>query len=264
MELDQLSGNSETEPRAVVRTRRRSIDLRKLAENHLVVVAGDAAAGITNLYACHPTVGSNPGKRDPDSPAVIGELDGVSDQIAEHVLHLVPIGVNRRHVVTIEPLDGEMLPRRERVIKQANLIDELRQREVRSYQGDLVTRRAHVRENLVDHIEQLVPTAQDSADAVSLLRVELTEHPVAKNLRVGDNRSQRSPQVVRDVGQELRLQLVTRAQLVDGALRLLGDLLERDDALSQKGSDFLVGHGHIVPAAASVANVSDSTESRSC
>ena len=86
---------------------------------------------------------------------------------------------------------------------------------------ELVRRAARIREDLADLIEQLPSAADDPANAVELSRRQIAENSVAQNLGVRDHRGERRAQIVRDVGEELRLERVARAQLGDFAARLL-------------------------------------------
>ena len=80
---------------------------------------------------------------------------------------------------------------------------------------ELVRRAARVGEDLADLIEQLPPAADDAAHALHLSRRQIAENPVAQDLGVRDHRGERRAQIVRDVGEELRLERVARAQLGD-------------------------------------------------
>src|SRR6266705_556962 len=162
-----------------------------------------------------------------------------------------------------------MLLRRKSLVEHSDLVDYFGDVEFCANEIDLITGAAHVGEYLVDHVEQLLSATHDAGDAIPLLGIELPEHPVAQYLGVGDDSSERRPQVVRDVREELRLERVTNLQLVDGALRLLDLRLERFCPLFQGGWFGRVGHAHIVLAVTSVANaslasVSASTASSSC
>ena len=103
---------------------------------------------------------------------------------------------------------------------------------MRARQSCLIAGAPHVAEDLVDHVEQLLSAVHDPGDALLLLRIQVAEHSIAKDLGVGDDSGQRCPQVVRDVGQELRLQPVELLQL-DEALSQLTSLERAPDRRAQ-------------------------------
>jgi hypothetical protein len=70
-------------------------------------------------------------------------------------------------------------------------------------------------------------TVDDASDAFTLLLIQLAEQPVPQNFGVCNDRSERRAQVVRDVRKKLRLQRVTRSQIVDGALSVTRLRLKR-------------------------------------
>jgi hypothetical protein len=49
MQLHELPGDGEAEPRSMVRSRRRCIHLRELAEYELVVISRYTAPGVANF-----------------------------------------------------------------------------------------------------------------------------------------------------------------------------------------------------------------------
>src|SRR3954464_7168348 len=91
---------------------------------------------------------------------------------------------------------------------------------------------AGVRQDLANLREELASTADDPVDALHLAIGERSEETVAENLGVCDHRRERCAQVVGDVGEKLRLQLVARAEV--------GDLLERGAQLDLEYADTLV------------------------
>ncbi len=76
-------------------------------------------------------------------------------------------------------------------------------------------------EDVVDEREQVVARGEDVVEVLRLLLVDLAEHPFAQHLREADDRVQRRPQLVRHVGQELRLVLAGRLELPVEALELV-------------------------------------------
>src|SRR2546423_3827096 len=196
------------------------VDLRELAEHQLVVIARDAATGITDFDEKLILIRTAPRKCYPDPSAVLCELYRVPNQVCQDVLDLVSIGIDAREVVAIGSIDGNVLFGCQRLVEQSHLIDNLGDREFGAHERHLITGATDICENLVDHVQQLLAAIDDASDAVALFRVQLTEHAITQYLCVGDDGSERCAQIVRDIRQELRLQRVTRGEVVDGFLRL--------------------------------------------
>ena len=85
--------------------------------------------------------------------------------------------------------------------------------------------RFHLRqvEDVVDQREQMLAAAQDVAGEVALLVAHRADEPVAQDLREADDRVERRAQLVRHVGEELRLH---PARVLELRVLLLERLLE--------------------------------------
>ncbi len=92
-------------------------------------------------------------------------------------------------------------------------------------------------EDVVDQREQVAPGLVDVLEIVGLLLVHLAEHALDQHLGETDDRVERRAQLVRHVGEELRLVLVGDLEL--GALLL--DFLEEPHVLDRDRG--LVGEG---------------------
>src|SRR5664279_4181716 len=92
-------------------------------------------------------------------------------------------------------------------------------------------------EDVVDQREQVVARGVDVEQVLELLVVDLAEHLLAQHLREADDRVERRAQLVRHVGEELRLMLVGELELA--ALRL--DLVEQARVLDRDHG--LIGEG---------------------
>jgi hypothetical protein len=68
-------------------------------------------------------------------------------------------------------------------------------------------------EDVVDEREQVAPGLVDVLQILGLLLVDLAEHALRQHLREADDRVERRPQLVRHVGEELRLVLVRHLEL---------------------------------------------------
>src|SRR5687767_1095305 len=215
VQLDELPGDCEAQTGAVVRARRRRINLRKFAKHELVVVARYPSAGVTHFDEQLVPVHAAARELDPDAPAVAGELDRIADEISEHVLELVAVRIHLREVISVQALDGEPLLGGKGFVQKLHLIHDLCDRKLGSDQTYLVARASDIRQDLVDHVDQLLAAVHDSGHACVLPRVQLAEHSFAQNFGVRDYRGERRAQVVRYVGEELRLQRIAGLELVD-------------------------------------------------
>src|SRR4051812_4204819 len=132
---------------------------------------------------------------NPDVAAGRREVDGVADEIAEDVRDLLAVRKKRRYVVRDVHGQLELLLGQQRLIEPRYLINDFREREGRGSQGELVRRAARVREDLAYLVEQLPTAGDDPADALELALVHLAQHPVAKDLGVGDHRGERRAEI---------------------------------------------------------------------
>jgi hypothetical protein len=232
VQLDELARDRQPEPRPVVPPRGRRVDLRELAEDQLVVLGRDPDPGVDHLDEQRL---ARPGRRrraHRHAAAARGarEVDGVAEQVAEHVRQLLAVGRDRRQVGRQVGGEHHVARRGERAVEREHLLDHRGERERGHRQRELVGRAARVGEDLAHHLQQVVAALDDPVDARPLPVAERAEHPVAEDLGVRDDGRERRAQVVRDVREELRLQPVARLQLGDEAPRLAGLRLERREA----------------------------------
>src|SRR5262249_44629205 len=103
----------------------------------------------------------------------------------------------------------------QRLVQHAHLLEHFPNRESRRYERELVRRAARIRQDFTHLREQLTSAADDAAHALHLTRREIAEDAVAENFRVCDDGGERRSQVVRDVGEKLRLQTIASAKLGD-------------------------------------------------
>ena len=100
-----------------------------------------------------------------------------------------------------------------------DLLQHVADQEARRNQCQLIGGTARIREDLTNLRQQLSAATDDAVDALQLSIGDRAEEAVTENLGVRDHGRERRPKVMRDVGEELRLQLIASAQV--------GDLLER-------------------------------------
>src|SRR5690349_10060101 len=217
----------------MMRPRRCGVDLSELTKDQIVVLWRDPHAGITDLDQQLGDIAlPSSNGFEPDATARRREVDGIAEQIADHVRHFLAIRDDRRRGRLDVDLELQVLALDERFVERGYLTQHVDDREGNRYDGELVGRAAGVREDLTDLREELASTADDSVDALHLAIGERTQEAVAKNLGVRDHRRERCAQVVRDVGEKLRLQLVARTQV--------SDLLERGAQLDLEHPHALV------------------------
>ena len=92
-------------------------------------------------------------------------------------------------------------------------------------------------EDVVDEREQVVARGVDVEQVLELLVVDLAEHLLGEHLREADDRVERRAQLVRHVGEELRLVLVGQLELAALGLDLVEQarVLDRDHGLVGEG-----------------------------
>src|SRR5689334_2242152 len=198
----------------MMRPRRCCIDLRELAKDEIVVLGRDADACITDLdeqlrAVAAPALLS----LEPHAPARRREVDRIAEQVADDVRHLLAIGDDRWHRRVYLDANLEAFPREQRLVQRIHLLQHLSYREARWHQRQLIRGASRVSQNLTDLRQQLASTTDDSVDALHLTVGDRTEEAVAKDLGVRDHRREGCAQIVRDVGEKLRLELVARAEI---------------------------------------------------
>ena len=92
-------------------------------------------------------------------------------------------------------------------------LERVLQRERRDLELDLPRFDLGEVEHVVDEREQVVPRGEDVVEVLRLLLVHVADHSLAQHLREADDRVQRRPQLVRHVGEEVRLVLAGRLEL---------------------------------------------------
>ena len=196
--------------------RRRGIHLREFAEDEIVMLARDSHTRIAHLdQQRRIAVVVRERRAYPYASKRRCEFDGVAKQVTDHVRNLFAIGEELRHVRLHAHVERELLLLEQRRIQGADLIEDVANVEARRDEVELIGGGAGVRQNLTDLIQQLTAAANDAPDTVHLPRREITEDAVSQDFRVRDHRRERRSEIVRDVGEELCLERVTRAQLGD-------------------------------------------------
>ena len=224
----QPGGDRQAQPGAAVPPRRRGVLLLERPEDPLLLVPGDADAGVAHgepqadlALGCRPSPATS--TRTTTSPGV-GELDGVAHQVEQDLPQ--PAGVAdqgvghlRLHVV------DQLQPLRVGPHGQGpqGVTDRRPQREVGRVQLELAGLDLGEVEQVVDEAEQVVGRGLDRLEALPLV---LGQRRVEDQLGHAEDGVHGGADLVADVGQELVLGPVRRLRRLLGLpQRLLGALL---------------------------------------
>ena len=168
-----------------------------------------------------------------DGPARRRELHGVREQVEDHLPD--PPLVARDDVDAGDRCERDLDAVLQRALAHHHdaALERVLQRERRDLELDLPGLDLGQVEDVVDQRQQVVARGEDVLEVLRLLLVELAEELLAEHLREADDRVQRRPQLVRHVGQELRLVPARRlelaallVQLGECRLELAGPLLD--------------------------------------
>ena len=96
-QLGELAAERQAEAGALHATLERAVDLRELLEDALLVLGGDADAGVGDRERDARRSSGQPARRHAHL-AALGELERVGDEVAQDLRHLRLVGVERRHV----------------------------------------------------------------------------------------------------------------------------------------------------------------------
>ena len=89
----QVAADGEAEARAFVRSRQVGPDLREWFENSAVLIERDTDARVADRHAYSVTVTLTP---ESDGPLGTGELDGIGEQVHEHLTETLWIGAHQQ------------------------------------------------------------------------------------------------------------------------------------------------------------------------
>src|SRR4051812_49116859 len=107
----------------MMRTRRCGVDLRKLAEDQIVMFGRDADTAIAHLDEQLGKIASSARLRlEPAAAACRCEVDGVAEQIADDVRHLLAIGDDWWDRGLDLDLKVETLASQERLVERRHLV----------------------------------------------------------------------------------------------------------------------------------------------
>jgi len=171
------------------------------------------------------------------------ELDGVPEQVGDHLGDAGTVGVHRQRARGQPRLELDAAALEGRPVVLDGLPGELDEIEPRPLQLDLVARDAGDVEQVVDHARELADLAVD--DVPRPLR-GVGPRGVLDHVQAAADRRQRVAQLVRQHGDELALAPIGLAQLVD-ELALRRDVVAHDEQLVHLAGRS--GHRHHRPEA---------------
>src|SRR5258705_13302075 len=247
-QLHELLADRQAQPRAAILPRRRTVALRKGAEDRRLLLARDADAGVDDAEAHRrAVVFAHPRPLDAnDDLAAIGELDGVAHQVHEHLADAKRVAherIGNRGLDVHHQLAALLVrPQRERLQR---FLEHLPQGELDRLHVQLAGLDLREVEDVVQDDEQHFRRAVRGLQVVALYR---GERRVERKLRHADDAVHRRADFVAHVRQELAL----------GAVGVLGRVLR----LHQRRGRFvtldvqrLQIRGHLVEAVRKLAEL---------
>ena len=145
-------------------------------------------------------------------PALFGELEGIAQQVVQHLLEALRVGGNRRRQARPQ-VDGELQLRGlgdvpERPLQERRKLGEGPIRDLQSDSSRLDLRKV---EDVVDQTQQVGARRANDRRVLGLLRKQVSLGVVGQLLRQDQQAVERGAELVRHVGEELGL--VTRRDL---------------------------------------------------
>ncbi len=133
MQFDDALGDGEAEPAPALLAGARAVDLLELLEDALLVGLRDAGTGVRDRDQERPV---RDARLDRDLTDV-GELDRVADQVHEDLGQPALVPPPGRQIDRHDRLQGELLPRRQRLHRRRHRVDELPHRVVAQREREL-------------------------------------------------------------------------------------------------------------------------------
>ena len=210
----ELARNGEAEPGAAVFPRDGRIALRKGMEKRVPDFRRDADAGVGDGETQRGVALGLALARDADHDfAACGELDGVADEIGQHLAEAVRIAAQLGgHLVVNEAGEFELFSVRALGEQPDGLLHALPQIEVRAFEMQLPGLHFREVEDVADHAEQALRASANGGAVVALTLVQVGGQ---KEIRHTDDTIHRGANLVAHVREEGALR----------AVRVLGALL---------------------------------------
>src|SRR5688572_3209193 len=230
-ELRNLAADREAESRTSKLATRGTVGLLERLEDELLLVARDADSGVGHLERQDHRRGVQGAAREAavliclahrqPHAALVGELEGVRQQVLEHLLQPLAVRIQRRRDIGAHvDVELQRLLLGERTERAVHELRHGADRHLRDVHLHLACFDLREIEDVVDEIQQVGSRRVDRARVLHLLGGQRVLLVVREELREDEQRVERRAQLVRHVRQELAL--------VPGAERqLLRLLLER-------------------------------------
>jgi hypothetical protein len=138
--------------------------------------------------------------------ALMGELQGVAQQIDEDLLHLLAIAEHHRRLGRQPGRHGQLRARNHRIELGHHFRDQLVQVELADLHRHLSRLDPGDVEDLVDDRQQVAAIRVDAGELALDVARQLAGHALQQHVGVAEDRVERRPELVRHVRQKLRLQ----------------------------------------------------------
>src|SRR5205807_4136910 len=208
VQLDETPRQRKSQTRALLQMGRAG--LLELLEDSLVVRHGDAGSIVAHAYdhlvACAVCT-------DVDMTATARELQRVRDQVEQDLLELPLIRLDDADVRIHLESHADPLPRGTLAQQRQRVLQHLGKRQTADLQLHPSGFDLREVEDVIDQCEQMATRAVDIGNVFHLLLVEIAEQLVLKDLGEPDDRVERGAQLVRHVGEKLRLVPAGRLEL---------------------------------------------------
>ena len=222
--MRQLERDREAQPGAAVLPVRAAVGLAERLEDDVELVGLDAGAGVRHVEREPAVLGADAQRDD----AGVGELEGVRQQVGEHLLEPLRVGPQRRRRCRVDvDREREPLVGRDRIERPAHGVDERRERHRFDLHGNGAGLDLREVEDVVDQREQRVAGGVDRLGVAHLVVGQPLALVVREQLRQDERAVQRRPQLVRHVREELRLVAVRALRLALARRQRSCLLLER-------------------------------------
>src|SRR5262245_33691351 len=205
MELDQVPSNREAEAGTGQALTLDAPDLVELVEHALALRERNSRTGILDGQANEP-LGVGP-RADGNLRSRRTELDRVSQQVRDHLMHLVGIRPDRLagrhiHVDANLPRGGDMAETVDGVADDVSQGERLREK------LDLPRLDASQVEEVGHHAAEPVGVVSNPAEVVARLVGQWSGYAVQEVVDIALDGGQRRPQLVRNVSEEIGLELI--------------------------------------------------------
>ncbi|CAM5596205.1 hypothetical protein KAURM247S_05187 [Kitasatospora aureofaciens] len=230
-----LTADGQPEAGAAVLAAGGAVGLLEGAEDGLQVLGRDPDAGVGHAEGEHRAAAPYAvgqfrvgGGLDAQlDPAVFGELDGVGQQVAQHLAQAVVVGEEFAGDPGCRPYgEGEVLLPGQRAEGGLDVVEQGVQRHRVDVQVHLAGLDLGQVEDVVDELEQVGAGGVDDAGVLDLLGGQVPGGVLGEQLGQDEQAVERRAQLVAHVGQELRLVLRGQRQLVGALLQFLAGLLD--------------------------------------